>query len=163
MSVTPWLQMNKDIRVYKPNRFYNLVNGLTLLALFFFGLTLPVLIELTGGVPVETRKLIGLGGFWFIGIILTLAPFGFKMEVGNDYVKTYFLGLSLGKTYASDVQVLFYGNLFQGGIGFGKGLRYRVQINGRSKSYSIGEKFWGKEAFAHAKRVLESQLPKKQN
>jgi hypothetical protein len=83
------------------------------------------------------------------------------MEVGKDYIGIYFFGFSLGATQASDVEIVDYGNLFVGGLGFGKGLRYRARVGARSKWYSLGEKFWGREAFSHARRILESRAAKK--
>jgi hypothetical protein len=125
--------------------------GLTMLAIVFFGLTLPLIVE---GAPLEMKKLMALAGFWAMGIVLTILPLLWKLEVGQDYVKTYFLGFCVMNVRSSDVQVLVYGNLFVGGLG-GKGLTFRALTRGRSKAYSIGEAFYGKEAIAHVRRVLE--------
>jgi hypothetical protein len=103
-----------------------------------------------------------LVGFWLLGLVLAAAPFGFKLEVGDDHVASYFLGFFLGTTQAADVEIINYENLFVGGLGFGKGLRYRARVGAKSKWYSLGEKFWGREAFSHARRILESQVAKKQ-
>jgi hypothetical protein len=146
--------MNRNVKAYKPDKSANALNGLVLISLVFFLLTLP---HLVSGI-IEKHELQGLVGFWLMAVGLAAAPFGFRLEVGDDYVESYFLGFSLGATRASDVEIVNYGNLFTGGLGFGKGLRYRARVNGRSKWYSIGERFWGKQAFSHARHVLESQI-----
>jgi hypothetical protein len=140
--------------IYRPKRLYNLLNGLVIL-LFPLLLTLP---HLASGM-IESHELQGLAGFWAPGILLAVAPFGFRLEVEKDHVRSYFLHFRLSDVDSLHVQVVAYGNLFRGGLGFGKGLRYRARVNGKSKAYSIGENFYGKEAIAHAKRVLESQSP----
>ncbi|MBI2120797.1 MAG: hypothetical protein HYT94_04205 [Parcubacteria group bacterium] len=142
--------------VYKPTKKI-LKDGLFLVAMIFFGLTLPLIIK---GETVGTQKLMGLAGFWLFGIILTVVPLGARLEVGEDYIKTYLFGFTTThKIYRSDIQVLEYGNLFRfGGLGYGKGIKFRALINGKSKAYSIGEYLYGKEAIAHAKRVLEAHL-----
>ena len=66
--------------------------GLVVLAIVFFGLTLPVLVE---GAPITLQKLVGLAGFWTFGIILTAIPFMFKLEVGANYIKSYVLGFCI--------------------------------------------------------------------
>ncbi len=129
--------------------------GLVVLAIVFFGLTLSLIVE---GSPVPATKLFGLSSFWVIGILLTVLPLGAKLEVGQDYIKTYLFNFTTTrKIRSSDVQVISYGDLFRGGLGFGKGISFRAVIDGKSRAYSVSEAIYGKEAVAHAKRVLESQ------
>ncbi len=129
--------------------------GLVVLVLVFFGLTLPLIFE---GRPVETIKLLGLSSFWFIGIILTVVPLGARLEIGEGYIKTYLFGFTTTpKIRRSDIQVMVYRNVFYGGLGYGKGINFRALIGGRSKAYSIAEAIYGKEAIAHARRVLEKR------
>src|SRR5215471_6286939 len=112
--------MENNNKIYKPKKSV-MGGGLVVLAVIFFGLTLPLIVE---GSPVEIEKLLGLVGFWLLGIILTLIPFLFKLEVGRDYVKSYFLGFCIRDVRASNVQALEYGNLMRvGGLGYGKGLK----------------------------------------
>ena len=124
--------------------------GFIVLVIIFFGLTLPLLVA---GLPVENGKILALIGFWLVGIACTILPLGFRLEVGADYVKSYFLGILISNTHSSNVLAVAHGNLFLGRLG-GEGLIYRTLINGRSKTYSIGEIIYGKEAIAHAGRVL---------
>jgi hypothetical protein len=124
-------------------------------------LHLPNLIE---GTPLKTNEVQGLAGIYLFSIFLAVAPFGFKLEVGNDYVKTYFLGFRLRTIQSSKVQAVVYGNLFRGGLGYGNGLTGWELVHPerklfRSKYFSIGGEAYGKDAIAHAKRVLESQMP----
>lgn len=131
--------------------------GGTALIIIFFGLTLPLLVE---GAQVETKKLIALGGFWVMGVILTLIPLALRLEIGNDSVKFYFLHFCYRNLHNSDIQVLEYGNLMRaGGLGYGKGLKgWEKTSHGGNKYFSIGEQLYGKEALAHAKGVLEIKL-----
>lgn len=127
--------------------------GLVALAIVFFGLTLPLIVE---GVPIPTPKMLALISFWTLGILLTFVPLGAKLEVGADYIKTYLFNLTTTqKIYSSEVQVLQYGNIFRSGLGYGKGISFRVLKNGRSKAYNLSEAIYGKEAIAHARQVLE--------
>jgi hypothetical protein len=143
--------------IYRPRKSI-MGGGLAEMTIVFFGLTLPLVLE---GAPVPTGKLVGLGIFWAMGILLTVMPLGARLEVGEDYIKTWFWGFgTTPKIHSSDVQVIGYGNVFLGGLGFGKGINFRALSNGKSKAYSIGEIVYGTEAIAHARRVLESQMPK---
>lgn len=128
--------------------------GLVVLAIVFFGLTLPLIVE---GAPVGAGKLLGLIGFWVMGIILTLIPLAFKLEVGETYVRTYFFYFRILNLLPSNIEAMEYDNLFHGGLGVGKGLNIRINLNGKSKNTSIGENIYGKEAIMHAKRVLEQR------
>ena len=65
-----------------------------------------------------------LAGFWTFEDILTAIPFMFKLEVGDNYIKSYFLGFCIRTLHASDIQALEYGNLMRwGSAGYGKGLK----------------------------------------
>lgn len=142
----------KDITIYKP-KLSVAGGGLVILAIVFFGLTLPLIIE---GAPIPTQKLLALGGYWLFGIALTAYPLGFKLEVAGDYVKAYLFGITVSNVHSSEVQSVSYGNLFFGSLG-GKGLTYRALVNGKNKTYTVGEIIYGKDAIAHAKRVLEGK------
>lgn len=131
-----------------------MISGLVLLFIIFFGLTLPLLVD---GEPIDQKKLFGLISFWLIGIIVTLAPFGFRLEIGDNYVKTSFLGFCTRNLLSSNVQSVEYGSLLRGGLGAGKGLKGWEKIDGKSKYFSIEEKFWGKEAIEHAKKSLRME------
>lgn len=150
--------MAENITIYKARKSV-MGGGLIVLAILFFGLTLPLIIE---GSPVEEGKLLGLGIFWVMGILLTIVPLGACLEVGEDYIKTYLFGFTTTpKIHASDVQVIVYRNLFHGGLGFGKGITFRALRNGRSKAYSISEAVYGKKAIGHAKQILEQNIRSK--
>jgi len=125
------------------------------LAILFFGLTLPLIIESS---QIPTSKLFGLISFWILGLLLTFVPLGAKLEVGKDYIKTYLFGFTTtSKISASDIQVLEYRNVFHGGLGYGKGITFRALRDGNSKAYSVADAIYGKEAIAHAKRALEQK------
>lgn len=142
--------------VYKPRKSL-MASGLAMLVLIFFGLTLPLLVD---RVPAEKGKIIGLTVFWLIGIGLTLLPFAFKLEVGNDFVRTSFFGFKVRELHSKDIQVLEYGNILRlGGLGAGRGLKgWEGTKRGGSRYFSLGEAAYGKEAISHAKRVLEQKL-----
>jgi len=144
--------MKKNATIYRP-KLAVAGGGLVALAIVFFGLTLPLIVE---GTPVETTKLLGLVGFWLIGIVVTIYPLCFKLEVGSDYVKSYLFGITISNVRSLDIQTISYGNLFFRSLG-GKGLTYRTLINGKSKTYTVGEIIYGKDAIVHAKRVLEQK------
>ena len=90
--------------------------------------------------------------------VLALVPFLSKLEVGKDYVRAYFLGIPMNHIRSSELLSIDYGNLMRfGGLGYGKGLKIWIQTKaGAKKYYDIGENFYGKEAIAHARRVLEN-------
>ena len=110
-----------------------------------------------GNAPLDSTQIIGLGTFWLIGILITIVPFGFRLEIGGDYIKTYFLGFTIRDLQASNVQVMEYGNLLRGGLGAGKGLKIWEKTKKGKRYFSIGENAYGKEGIAHAKRALESE------
>ena len=68
------------VTIYSANRSATGA-GLFIIAIVFFGLTLPQLLE---GSAIPMRELIGLESFWLIGIALTVIPLGAKLEVGED-------------------------------------------------------------------------------
>jgi hypothetical protein len=143
-----------DVTFYKARKSV-MGGGLVVLAIVFFGLTLPLIVE---GAMIPTTKLLGLISFWVLGLLLTFVPLGAKLEVGKDYIKTYLFNFTTtSKISASEIQVLNYGNVFRGGLGYGKGISFRALKNGNSKAYSISEAIYGKDAVAHAKRVLETR------
>jgi len=134
------------VTIYKANKLVGLP-ALLIPAL----LIIPVL---NSEVPLESR-LIGLGIFLVITVAIVVVPFGARLEVGDNHVATYLFGFStMPRIYRSDIQVIVYRNLFHGGLGAGKGISFRALVRGRSKAYSIGEAMYGKEAIAHARRVL---------
>jgi hypothetical protein len=146
--------MDKNVRIYKPNKIRIITNGSVVLGIILFGLTLPVTFNDS---PTEARRLVGLAGFWLIGILVSVIPLGFTLEVGQDYVKTMFLKRCLRTLRSSNIERFAYRNLFRGGLGFGKGLvGWEKLADGRRKYFSIGEQAYGKEAIVQAKRVLES-------
>ncbi|MEK7113598.1 MAG: hypothetical protein AAB873_02095 [Patescibacteria group bacterium] len=145
--------MKNDVTIYKPRKSV-MGGGLVMLLVLFFGLTLPAIIE---GSPLPKNELFGLLGFWFIGLVVTFLPLAFKIEIGVDYVKTYFFKFQLRDLRPANIQVLEYGNILRGGLGVGKGIKgWEKTRNGNLKYFSIGETGYGKEAIAHAKRVLEN-------
>jgi len=102
----------------------------------------------------DSGQWIGIVLFWACGLAITILPFGFTLEVGDDYIKSYFFGFGYGKIGSSDIQALEYGDLFHGNLGFGEGLIIRYIVNGQSKTTSIGERAYGKGAIEEVKRVL---------
>jgi hypothetical protein len=145
--------MTKEISTYRGNKYYTL-------PLLVAPIVLLVPLLESGG-PITGMKLFGYCLLSGISVGVALAPLGFKLEIGDDYVKTLFCGFCLRTLHASRIRVVAYGNLFRGGLGYGKGLNGWERLpSGRSKYFSIGEKAYGKEAIVHAKRVLESGLIK---
>lgn len=142
------------VKIYKPKKQF-LWAVLVIFLIVFFGLTLPRLIDGT----LDSQRIQGLALFYLLILILFLAPFLSRLEIGKDYIKTFLLGIPLSKIAASDVLSIDYGNLMRfGGLGYGKGIKIWVKKkNGGKQYYDLGEKFYGKEAIAHAKRVLESK------
>jgi hypothetical protein len=90
----------------------SMLGGLTVMVIIFFGLTLP---EVGAGIPLVQEQLNGLIGFWIIGIVITITPLGFKVEVEGDIVRAYFIIVLLKELRPSDVQSVTYGNLFSFG------------------------------------------------
>ena len=62
--------MGDEVTIYRSKKL-NMLAGVFVIALLFFGLTLPPIIS---GEQMSYSKLLGLVGFWFFGIFLTLAP-----------------------------------------------------------------------------------------
>jgi hypothetical protein len=118
-------------------------------------LAIPALLQ--QGFPPDQGRAFGFLLFVLIALGLVALPFFSRLEIGNDVVSTYLLNYRLLELRPSDIQAIHYGNLFHGGLGFGKGLTIRVLKNGRSRTTSLGDAFWGKEVIADVKRMLESQ------
>ena len=118
--------------------------------------TLLTLLAFNSDIPIDTGKLIGIIGFWLIGLLLTLIPVIGYIKVNKNYVENYFLSFRIWKITPSDVQRLEYGNLFRGGLGYGKGLTLTVRVNGKKKKFNIGEKIYGKDAVEDIRKVLEN-------
>ena len=138
--------MRRHTEIYKPRK------TLGLPALF-----VPILLIgplLNNLVPLRAR-LIGGGILILLSGGIAAAPLGAKLEVGEDFVKSTFFGIVMSNISAKDVIAVEHGQLFRGGLGPGKGLRIVVEANGKRKTYTIGELFFGGNAIAHAKRVLE--------
>lgn len=114
------------------------------------------MVTILEGGSAEKNEWIGLIGFWVLSCIIAFAPLGSRLEVGKDYIKNYFFGFCTSTIKQEDVMVINYGNLFRGGLGYGKGLNIRVK-NGFGKNHSIGEKLYGKEAIEHVRRILENK------
>lgn len=146
--------MENKVTVYKAKKSF-LWGVLFLFLLVFLGLTLPRLIEGT----FESHHIKGLLGFYAIISILALVPFVSKLKVWEDHVETYFLGFRTSNIHSSDILVIEYGNLMRfGGLGYGKGIKVWAKTkSGRKRYFDVGENMYGKEAIAHAKRVLESK------
>jgi amino acid permease len=139
------------MKIYKVRKNQYLWGGL------FFGIILIALsISLIGEGSIERTKFLGLIGFWIIAIVLTLAPFGFKLEVGEDYVKTFFLGFCLRYLKRENIEIIECGNLMRGGgLGYGKGLKgWERTKRGNRKYFSIGEDAYGKGAMKGIARAL---------
>jgi hypothetical protein len=83
--------MNEIVHFYKPKKSA-MGGGLFVLAIVFFGLTLPVCLE---GEALSQTKLLGLIGFWFFGIMLTVIPLMFRLEIGADFVRGYTNGYNV--------------------------------------------------------------------
>jgi hypothetical protein len=151
-----------NITIYKP-KLSVMGGGLVIFPLLFFGLTLPLIIE---GAPVPLEQLLGLATFWLLCIALTVVPLGARLEVGEDYIKSYLFGFTTTpKIHRSDVDQIRYENLTAWGISLGKGIKIWRKDAGRSQfsikpkwafDASIGESAYGKEAIDHARRVLSS-------
>ena len=145
--------MKEDVTIYKAKKTY----GLPVLFIIFL-----FLMPLFGSdTPLEGGRLVGLIILLSVSIILLIAPMAFKLEVGKGYSKTYFLGFCITTIKSVDVQIVQYSNLLRGGLGVGKGLNIVININGKTKNYSVGEKLYGKKAIDHVKHVLENKNEKK--
>lgn len=95
-------------------------------------------------------------------ILLSLGTIGYKLEVGEDHIRSSFLNFTLYAIQPNMVESLTYGN-----IGFwnsvhphmplthGKGLAILVNINGVRKTIGISEKLYGKKAIQHIKSILD--------
>jgi hypothetical protein len=137
--------------------------GLIVIAIIFFGLTLPVWLD---GSAMPVHELLGLGGFWVLGIALTVIPLGAKLEVGEDYIQTSLFGFAtMPKVERSDVQELRCENMTAWGISTGKGIKIWKRRTDKSLSSvkprwaydaSVAESIYGKEAVAHARQVLSN-------
>ncbi|MFM2357999.1 MAG: hypothetical protein RJA61_736 [Candidatus Parcubacteria bacterium] len=141
--------MDTKVKIYKANKSYNallLVVPIILSVVFFLGDS-----------PITTEKWIGFAVLSGMAMLIALIPFGMRLEIGHDHVTSYFLGFQVTVIQANNIQAVQYGNLLRGGLGFGKGLNIRAVINGKSKTTSVGERLYGKEAIAHAKRILEQK------
>ncbi|MEX0931734.1 MAG: hypothetical protein WDZ88_03210 [Candidatus Paceibacterota bacterium] len=123
--------------------------------IIFLGLMLPRMIEGT----LEPHHLQAFGGYIVLIVILGLIPFSSRLEVGPEYVKTYFFWFQTSHIRPSDIIVIEYGKLMRfGGLGFGKGIKAWVKTKNDGKRYfDVGENFYGKEAIAHVRKVLEQK------
>lgn len=139
--------MNSNKAIYKANKFYSLP-----ILLFPPLLTLVLILE---NDQVKIGELMGLGGFWLMALMFVFIPFVSRLEIEDGVVRTYIFNFCILELHSSDIRSMNYGNLFRGGLGYGKGLNIRVTIKGKNKTTSLGEKFWSKEAIEHAKRALE--------
>ena len=149
--------MENEVTIYK-FRKSNMLAGASVIALLFFGLTLPAIIS---SEQMSQSKLLGLTGFWFFGLFLTLAPLAGKFEVGKDYVKMYFLGICIDTLRRSDIETIKYGRITRWGVvGMGNGLKGWAKTKYGHRYFSFSETGYGKEAILHAKRVLEQDLKK---
>ena len=145
--------------MYRADRS-NMLAGVFVLALLFFGLTLPPIIS---GEQMSQGKLLGLVIFWFLGLFLTLAPLAGKFEVGKVYIKMYFLGICTDTLRRSDIETIKYGRITRWGVvGMGNGLKGWAKTKSGHRYFSFSEAGYGKEAILHAKRVLGPD-PKKAN
>ena len=148
------------VTIYKP-KLSVAGGGIVAIPILFFGLTLPLIVK---GTPVPMNQFLGLASLWLIGIPVTVIPLAFKLEVGDDYIKTYLFGFTITpKLHRSDVEQIRYENLTAWGFPLGKGIKIWKKDASRSRfsikpkwafDASIGESAYGKEAIAHARRVL---------
>jgi hypothetical protein len=145
--------MNKNNTIYKARKSV-MGGGLIILAIVFFGITLPLLIQRTS---VTSGQIEGLIGFWLLGLILTIIPLGFKIEVQEKSVKSYLWGYCIRELRSSDVVSITYGKSFPIDLGFGNGLIIHARANGRSVRFSMGESLYGKEAIEDVRRSLQSK------
>jgi len=139
--------------------------GLFVIAIVFFGLTLPPLLT---GSDIPMRQLVALAGFWSIGIALTGIPLGAKLEIGEDYIQTSLFGFAtMRKLERRDVADIRYENMTAWGFSTGKGIKIWKRRTDKSLSSvkpawafdaSVAESIYGEEAVAHARRVLENTL-----
>ena len=117
--------MSRQVKVYKGNPFYSM-------PILIFPVLLTVIAFLEG-LPFEKGELIGLLGFWIISIVLIAVPFGAKLEIGEDFVRSQLFGIKLMNLHTADIQNLQYGKLFRGGLGYGKGINISALHKGKSK------------------------------
>jgi len=149
--------MENDVTIYKAKKS-NMSGGLFVLAIFFFGFTLPAII--VGELPPQ-RELIGQVIFLLGGIFLTVIPLGASMEVGRDYVKWRVFGIRTSYLRAADIEEIHYTKIIRWAVvGMGNGLAGWAKASYGHKYFSFSETWFGKEAIMHAKRVLESGLKK---
>jgi hypothetical protein len=148
------------MKIYRPKRAAT--KGGLILLIIIVVYTLAILFErwaynisgaISGGATIALTLL------YVIGVILTVLPLCFKLEVGSDYIKLSFLGMSYGYTRSSDVKNIVYKDLTMfGGLRIGKGIYFERFISGKREVRSVGEVYFGKEGVADAKRALESNI-----
>jgi hypothetical protein len=144
-----------EVTIYRSKKL-NILAGVFVIALLFFGLTLPPIIS---GEQMSQSNLLGLTSFWFFGLFLTLAPLAGKFEVGRDYAKTYFLGICIDTLRGSDIETIKYGRITRWGVvGMGNGLKGWAKTKYGHRYFSFSETGYGKEAILHAKRVFQPDL-----
>jgi hypothetical protein len=86
--------------IYRGNFIYTLFVGL-----FFFAVLSVLTLSLFASAgPVMTTQYLGLAALWFLATCFTLFPFTCTLEIGNDYVKTYYLGFKVFVVRAADVK-----------------------------------------------------------
>jgi hypothetical protein len=145
--------MEDKIAVYGIKKS-NMFGGLFVLALLFFGVTLPSIISGDSISQLIEQQ----GPLWLLGIVLTLVPLGGRFEVGNDYVKAYFFGIGVDTLRASDIETIKYGRVKRWGVvGMGNDLMGSVKTKHGHRYFSFSEAGYGKEAIMHAKRALETK------
>ena len=98
----------QHVTIYRANRFYSL-------PILIFPLLLSV-VTFVSDVPPKPNEIHGLVGFWIIGLVLTIVPFGGRLAVSDSYVRAFFFGIPIKTIEASRVQVVVYGDLFRGGL-----------------------------------------------
>src|SRR5271156_6829335 len=102
-------------------------------------LLIPILFSLSFiGSNIDNNDVIGILGFFLIAIILTLIFSCGHTDVDGQYVKSYLFGFLIMSLTSSNVKSITYGNLFKGGLGYGKGLIVYADINGKKKRFSMG-------------------------
>ena len=138
--------MGTTSTIYKANKIYGV--GAFLLPLL---LIIPLFIS---DASITRGEIIGVSGFSLIAVLIIIAPMAFHLEVGNDYVKMYFLNFCVTQIRSIDTQIVSHSPIFKGNLGFGKGLIIYASVKGKTKRFTMGEKFYGKKAIDHVRRVL---------
>jgi hypothetical protein len=131
-----------------------------LLPFLFLPALFTIAIILDGHLKMPSRGIFIL--IWIPFLSYTITSLGYKLELGDNFVRESFLGFTTMKLYSANVESIKYGGVGLWGGLYGKitihgnGLAILVYANGERKVYGISEKLYGKKAIEDLKKTLGS-------